>query len=328
MDKPTTTTLTQEEHPPTTDRVAAFGPASLSNLGPGFDTLGLCLSGLGDVVEAWLTETPGIQVVLGEGTVDVQTPTDPAKNTAARAASVVLAKAEVSQGLVLRIRKGIPLGSGIGGSAASATAGAWAANEALGRPFRKEGLVQAVLEGEALASGGSLHGDNALPSLFGGLVLTSPVDPAEFRRIPLPRALPIALVLPRIEILTSEARALLPAEVPFHHAIHNAADLAFVLDAFRSGDWATVGRHMMQDRLVEPVRARLVPCYDAIRHAACEAEAYGCALTGSGPAMFAIAEDADTAGQVLGAMQAACRAAGIEAGGCVTEADAEGVYVL
>ena len=105
MDKPTaTTTLTREEHPPTTDRVAVFGPASLSNLGPGFDTLGLCLSGLGDVVEAWLTDEPGVQVVIGEGTVEAPTPTDPAKNTAARAASVVLAQAEASQGLVLCIR--------------------------------------------------------------------------------------------------------------------------------------------------------------------------------------------------------------------------------
>ena len=320
--------VTPAAQSPDTNRVAVFGPASLSNLGPGFDTLGLCLSGLGDVVEAWLADAPGVQVVLGEGTVEASVPTDPANNTAARAASVVLAQAEASQGLVLRIRKGIPLGSGIGGSAASATAGAWAANEALGRPFCKEDLVRAVLEGEAIASGGSLHGDNALPSLFGGLVLTSPVDPAEYRRIPLPRAFPIALVLPRIEILTSEARALLPADVPFRHAIHNAADLAFMLDAFRCGDWATVGQHMMQDRLVEPVRARLVPCYDAIREAALDAGAYGCALTGSGPAMFAIAEEAAAAGQVLAAMQAACHAAGIEAEGCITEADSKGVYVL
>ncbi len=328
VNKPTaTTTSTQEEKPPTPDRVAVFGPASLSNLGPGFDTLGLCLSGLGDVVEAWLTDEPGVQVVIGEGTVEAPTPTDPAKNTAARAASVVLAQAEASQGLVLCIRKGIALGSGIGGSAASAAAGAWAANEVLGHPFRKEELVRAVLEGEAVASG-SLHGDNALPALFGGLVLTSPADPAHYRRIPLPRALPIALVLPHIEILTLEARALLPAQVPFRHAIDNAADLAFMLDAFRSGDWATVGRHMMRDRLVEPVRARLVSCYDALRNAALDAGAYGCALTGSGPALFAITDDAGTAAQVLAAMQAACCAAGIEADGYVTEADAEGVRVL
>ncbi len=324
MDEQTTYTLTREELAPITERVAVFGPASLSNLGPGFDTMGLCIKGFGDVVEAWLTEAPGVQVRQEPGTVDVSVPVDPEKNTAARAASEVLKQAAATQGLVLCIRKGIPLGSGIGGSAASAVAGAWAANELLGRPFSKEDLVEAVLEGEALASGGSLHGDNVLPALFGGLVLTSPTRPADYRRIVLPRALPLALVLPRIEILTAQARAILPESVPFRQAIHNAADLAFMIDAFHQGDWASVGRHMMCDRLVEPVRAGLVPCYEAVRTAAVEAGACGCALTGSGPAMFAIAETEAGAEAALTAMLAACHAAGIEATGLVTEADAEG----
>jgi len=239
----------------------------------------------------------------------------------------VLEQAAARQGIVLCIRKGIPLGSGIGGSAASAVAGAWAANVLLGRPFGKQALVEAVLEGEAAASG-SRHGDNVLPALFGGLVLTSPTDPADYRRVALPRALPIALLLPRIEILTAQARAMLPASVPFRQAIHNAADLAFMVDAFHQGDWVTVGRHMMRDRLVEPVRAALVPCYEAVREAAVEAGACGCALTGSGPAMFAIAETPAEAEQALAAMRAACHAAGIEANGLVTKADAEGVRVV
>jgi homoserine kinase len=203
-------------------------------------------------------------------------------------------------------------------------AGAWAANLLLGQPFGKDELVDAVLEGEGVASG-SLHGDNVLPALFGGLVLTSPTDPAHYRRVVLPRALPVALIMPRIEILTQEARSILPDAVPFRNAVHNAADLAFMLDAFREGDWATVGRHMMRDRLVEPVRATLVPCYEAVRRAALDAGAWGCALTGSGPAMFAVAETPARAEQVLAAMQDACRQAGVEAGGLVTEADAEGV---
>jgi len=317
-------TLTREEHRPASETVAVFGPASLSNLGPGFDTLGLCIRGMGDVVDAWLVDTPGIQVLPGEGLVDASIPADPAKNTAARAAAVVLEQAGATEGLILRLRKGIPLGSGIGGSAASAVAGAWATNLLLGQPFSKAELVHAVLEGEGVASG-SLHGDNVLPALFGGLVLTSPTDPADYRRVSLPRAMPLALVLPRIEILTQEARAILPDAVPFCHAVYNAADLAFMLDAFREGDWATVGRHMMRDRLVEPVRASLVPCYEAVRRAALEAGAWGCALTGSGPAMFAVVETPAQAAQVLAAMQAACRKTGVDADGFVTEADADGV---
>ena len=325
MDEQTTTyALTREDFLPGTGRITVFGPASLSNLGPGFDTMGLCIKGLGDVVEAWLTDTPGVRITLGEGTETVPVPTDPMKNTAARAASVVLKQAATGQGLVLCIRKGIPLGSGVGGSAASAVAGAWAANMLLGLPFEKEDLVEAVLDGEAVASG-SRHGDNVLPALFGGLVLTSPTDPAMYRRITLPRALPLAIIIPRIEILTAQARAMLPASVPFRKAIHNAADLAFMVDAFRQGDWRTVGRFMMRDRLVEPVRAGLVPCYEAVRTAAVEVGACGCALTGSGPAMFAVAETRGDAEQALAAMLDACRGAGIEAVGLVTEADAQGV---
>lgn len=312
---------------PSSDRVAVLGPASLSNLGPGFDTLGLCISGVGDVVEAWLTEAPGVQVVIGKGKVDAPIPTDPARNTAARAAASVMEKAKASKGVVLRIQKGIPLGSGIGGSAASAVAGAWAANVLLDHPFTKEALVEAVLDGETVASGAA-HGDNVLPALLGGLVLTSPADPKDYRRIELPRAMPIAVLLPHIKILTHEARAILPNKVPFKHAVHNASDLAFLLEAFRVGDWATVGRYMMRDRLVEPVRARLVPCYEAVRAAALEAGAYGCALTGSGPALFAVTETANGAAEVFAAMHAACLKTGIEADGGVTETDLDGVRVL
>ncbi len=323
----TTYGATREEETPITEPITVFGPASLSNLGPGFDALGLCLANVGDYVDAWLTATPGVRVLQGKGAIAADTPADPAKNTAARAASLVLRQADAAQGIVLRIRKGIALGSGIGGSAASAVAGAWAANALLGTPFGKDDLVEAVLAGEAVASG-CRHGDNVLPALFGGLVLVSPTDPARYRRLALPRALPLAVVLPGIEILTQQARSLLPAQVPLRDAVGNAADLAFLLDAFRAGDWAAVGRQVMQDRLVEPVRARLVPCYEAIRQAALSAGAHGCALTGSGPAMFAVAETPGEAAQALEAMQNACRHAGLDAGGFTTEAGLEGVRLV
>ncbi|MFQ5569424.1 MAG: homoserine kinase [Rhodothermales bacterium] len=317
----------KEATSPSSETVRIWGPASLSNLGPGFDTLGLCLRGPGDIVEAWLTEAPGVVVVTGEGSVNVSVPTDPTRNTAAWAASVVMEQAAATSGITLCIRKGIPLGSGIGGSAASAVAGAWAANALLGYPFLKEALVEAVLGGEKLASG-TRHGDNVLPALFGGLILVSPTEPSTYRRIVLPRPLSVAVILPRIEIFTGQARALLPGEVSFHDAIQNAADLAFMLEAFRQGDWEAAGRHMMTDRLVEPVRAALVPCYDAVREAALGAGAYGCALSGSGPALFAITETQALAEKVREAMLAACRRDGIEAKGLVTEVDPDGVRTL
>lgn len=306
-----------------TETIRVFGPASISNLGPGFDALGLCIDGIGDVVEVRYVEEPAVSIesISGDGGL---LPRDPLKNTASAAARLVMEKAGAAGGLVMRIEKRVPFGSGIGGSASSAVAGAWAANLALGRPFEKEDLVHAVLGGEELASG-SQHGDNVLPALFGGLVLVSSSKPDRYRRIAITRPLHIAVLAPSVQILTKTAREILPERVALHDAAHNASELGFLIDAFRSGDWAEVGRCIMQDRLVEPVRASLLPCYEAARSAALEAGAYGCALTGSGPAMFAPAATSEQAQVVLDAMIEACRRVEIAASGFVTKADDQGV---
>ena len=281
--------------------VKVFAPASLSNLGPGFDTVGLAFEGPGDTIIARLTRSPGIVIESA-----VRLPTEPELNTAGCAALVVLQQAKSDHGLHLTIQKGIPLGSGVGGSAASAAAGAWAANLLLGRPFSKEDLVEAVLEGESVASGGIRHGDNALPALFGGLILTSPVSPGDYRRITLRRAMHLVVLLPSLRILTKAAREALPTQVGFRDYVHNASDLAFMLHALLAGDWARLGPYLMRDRLVEPVRARQVSAYSAIREAALNAGAYAAALTGSGPAMFAVAPDAGGAEVIKTAMIGAC----------------------
>ncbi len=319
--KKTTLTTERLREAERTVQVEVSGPASISNLGPGFDALGLCIDGCGDVLRAEWSETPGMTIAHVS---DARIPTQPEKNTAAVAAKQVLALAGETRGLRLEIEKGIPLGSGIGGSAASAVAGAWAANVLLGTPFTRAELVPAVLAGEAIASG-SIHGDNVLPALFGGVVLVSSGTPMQYRQIPVPEDLPLAILLPEVEVLTSAARAILPVQVPFKDAVHNAASLAFLLEAFRNGQWEDVGYWIMQDRLVEPVRAQRVPCYEAVRQAALEAGAYGCALTGSGPAMFAVAEDAVACGTVLETMLHASGTAGISATGWVARINAEGV---
>ena len=289
--------------------IRVFGPASLSNLGPGFDAVGLCIDGFGDYIEARLCDEPGVHISMVTGD-DGMVPVDAAENTASVAAEVVARHAAVSFGIELNIEKHVPFGSGIGGSAASAVAGAWAANVLLGEPFSREGLITAVLEGEAVASG-ARHGDNVLPALLGGLVLVSSSDPTRFRQIAIGRPLVLSVVVPDVRVLTKEAREMLPARVSLRDAVHNASELAFLLDAYRSGDWVTVGQCIMADRLVEPVRSTLVPCYGAIKEAALGAGALGCALTGSGPAMFAIVEHHDKADRVTAAMEAACSANGI-----------------
>lgn len=306
--------------------VQVVGPASLSNLGPGFDALGLALAGIGDVVAVRQRELAGVEIVAVDGEGD-NLPWDATKNTAAVAAAAVLKQADAAFGLEMRIHKGIRPGSGIGSSAASAVSGAWAANVALGQPFSKPEVIQAILAGEVLASG-SEHGDNILPALFGELVLVSSSDVYQYRCLPLPKALPIALILPEVQVLTKAAREMLPQHVGLRDAIHNASSLAFMIAAFQAGDWEGVGRFMMQDRLVEPVRATLVPCYATIKAAALEAGALGCALSGSGPAMFAIAETEAQAKAITQAMLEASCATGVGAQGRATVADRLGARVL
>lgn len=305
--------------------VEAFGPASLSNLGPGFDAIGLAIEGVGDVVEAQWSEPSGVVVDVIEGAEGLSL--EPERNTAAVAARAVLSRLGSERGVRLRICKGIRPGSGVGSSAASAVAGAWAVNVLHGTPLSKDELVEAVLTGEQVASG-TRHGDNVLPALFGGLVIVSATEPERYRRLTLPRPLPIALLQPDVQVLTKAARAMLPEQVPLRDAVHNASVLAFLIDAFHAGDWETVGRCIMQDRLIEPVRAKLLPCYDAVREAALEAGAYGCAISGSGPALFALAETDDACAGVLKAMREACRCTGIAAHGRITHACARGVHTL
>ena len=303
--------------------VHAFGPASLSNLGPGFDTLGLCLEGIGDTVSAWRVPGAGLTLrVVGADAGAIST--DPQENTAGVAALETMQRAGIDGGVVLVIRKGFSPGSGIGSSAASAVAAAWAVNLLAGEPLPKPALVEAVLAGEAVASG-ARHGDNVLPALFGGLVLVSSQDPTVYRPVPCPDDLRVAIVFPEMEVLTRQARAMLPVTVPLRVAVDQASALGFMIDAFRSGDWAAVGRWMMQDGLAEPVRAAMVPCYRQIKAAALEAGAYGCAMTGSGPAMFAISDCDVTARHILDAMIDACSRAGVRAKGHLSRINLHGV---
>ena len=304
-------------------KASAFGPASMSNLGPGFDTLGLCIKGFGDKVTATLRERSGVTV---ESSIPL--PTGTMKNTAARAAFRVLEAVKSKRGVHLEIEKGIPLGSGIGGSAASAAAGAWATNAVLGMPLKKKALVDAVLDGESAASGGVYHGDNALPALFGGLVLTSPTNPSDYRLLDLDNSLFIALLVPQITVLTSEARGILPKKVPFRTAVENAGSLAFMLHALITGDYDRVADYMVRDRLAEPARGALLPFYDDVRASCAEIGARACAITGSGPAMFALSRTKEGACAAARTMVAAAARAGIHARGEVTVPDTQGVRTL
>ncbi len=305
------------------EAVSAWAPASLSNLGPGFDSLGVAITGLGDRVTVRRTRAQTSVTVEGEGS---RLPTDPRLNTASVAAMKVIELSGHDVGVEVSIQKGIPFGSGLGGSAASAAAGAVATNAVLGDPIDRAGLVAATLAGESVASG-SLHGDNAIPALVGGVVLVDAVEPTRYRKLDGKVPLRFAIVVPEIHVETSLARRMLATEVPLQGAVRNASSLAWLVEAIREGDLDVLGEMVMRDTLVEPVRAALIPCYDIIKNAALAAGAPGCGLSGSGPAIFALCRSPKESVRILGAMTKACEEAGF---GCLSleaEVDQRGTFL-
>jgi len=289
-------------------RVRVFAPATVSNLGPGFDVLGLALHRPGDVVEVEVSDRPGVELagVAGEGGA---LPRDAARNAASVAAAEVLRRAAAqggAAGLRLWLEKGMPLSSGLGSSGASAAAGAVAANEALGRPLAEDALVQCAMSGER-ASCGAAHADNVAPSVLGGIVLIRSYDPLDLVRLPVPDGLFVAVVHPHCEVSTSEARARLAGRAfALPDIVANAGNLGAFVAALFQGDLALIGR-TIADRIVEPVRAGMIPAYTEVRSAALDAGALGCAISGSGPSMFALCDNGDTAARTALAMRRAFR---------------------
>jgi homoserine kinase len=291
--------------------VKVFAPASIANLGPGFDALGVALEGLGDVVQARRTERPGIALVEMTGEKE-NIPTDPAKNCAGRAAESVLkqlkGKAAKEAGLEMKLHKGLPQGSGLGSSAASAVGGAVAAHLLFGSALGSNTLLEAALEGEVLASG-SRHADNLAASLLGGFTIVRSHAPLDVIRLELPSAMRFVVVLPGMEIETRFARSVLPEMISLKDAKSNWANTAALVAAVAHGNLADFGR-AVDDQVVEPVRSKLIPGFADVKRAALEAGAHGCSISGAGPALFAVA-NSDTAERVALAMHAAFQRHGL-----------------
>lgn len=300
--------------------VTATAPATVANLGPGFDLLGLALSGLGDLVTARLTPGAGVSVARIEGDGG-RLPQEPAENTAAIAARATLARAGVSAGVELELVKGLPIGSGLGSSAASAAAAAFAVNELIGGPLRKVDLVEPCLEAEAVVSG--RHADNVAPALLGGLVMVRGTDPLDLVRLPVPEGLLVVVVTPAFELATRRAREVLPESVPLGSSIRSSANLGTFVAACFSGDLGLLGR-ALSDEIVTPARAPLIPGCREVMSAAARAGALGSSISGAGPSIFALCHSPATAARVAQAMVAAFKRAGLEATHVVSPADCPG----
>jgi homoserine kinase len=301
----------------------ASAPASIGNVGVGFDILGQAFDAARDIVTAVRDEKPGVRLMQVSGLLN-SLPNTPEANTALAAARAVLLAAGSPCGLRLSIVKGVPLAAGMGGSAASAVAGAAAANALLGDPFSLEQLLPFALEGERVASDPP-HWDNVMASLFGGLVLAAREDPPFVQRLPAPKGVVAVLLHPAAAVETRMARSILAPQVPLRVAVEHSRRVAAFVAGCATDDLELV-RAGLEDLLVEPQREHLLPALPGVKAAALAAGALGASFSGSGPSVFAWAIESH-AGAVERAMATAFAAAGMNARSYRAPIASEGVRI-
>jgi homoserine kinase len=289
-------------------RAEAFAPATMANLGVGFDILGMALEGPGDVISVECRDEPGAMIISIIGD-NGELPTAPDKNVATIAANALLKAVGADFGVAIRLKKGLPLASGLGSSAASSVAAAVAVNALLGEPYTCEELLPFTLEGEAAVSG--YHADNVAPCLLGGITLTNGIEIHAIRKLPVPANLYLALVSPDVAVATAEARAVLPKMVALATMVHQTGVVAELVDALYRGDIERLAHAMESDKVVEPARAHLMPYLHEVRFAAKRAGALALVISGAGPTLCAVCDDAAVAKRVAEAMQAIYDNAGI-----------------
>lgn len=305
----------------------AFAPATVANVAVGFDVLGFALEGVGDRVCVKVDEGTSDPVAVESITgVVTDLPTDPQRNTAAVAVGKMLEALDLEFGVRVAIDKGIPLGSGMGGSAASAVGAVVAANALLGEPLPVAELLPFALEGEASASGAP-HADNAAPCLFGGMTAVVATDPLRIVEIPIPAGLACVLIRPELRIDTRDARAALGADVPLGSWVAQSMRLTGFLVGCHRGDVDLVGQSM-EDLIAGPQRATAITGFDAAREAALAAGALGFAIAGSGPSVFAWVRSIDDASVVESAVRRAFNSHRVPAQSWVSRLGCAGAHLV
>jgi homoserine kinase len=303
----------------------AFAPATVANLGVGFDILGLALREPGDIVRVERMAEPGVVITHVEGDRGLL-PRDPLKNTAGIAANSVLKTIGVSEGVSISLYKHLPLASGLGSSAASAVAAAVAVNALFGEPLSRTELLPACLDGEAAVSG--YHADNVAPCLFGGITLVTGTSADQIVPLPVPEDIYLALVTPDVPVPTAEARAVLPRQISLQDMVAQTAAVARLVDAIHRGDVHTMAEAMEQDRVVESARSHLMPMLREVREAAKNSGALSLVISGAGPTLCAVCDHEETASTVAQAMKSVYDKGGIASVVRSTQIAAEGARIL
>jgi homoserine kinase len=305
--------------------IRAFAPATVANVCCGFDILGFAVDNPGDEVKLTLRNDQLVQVVSIEGDGG-KLPREAEKNTASVAILSFLNAIGSKQGVDIELKKKLPLGSGMGSSAASGVAALVAINELLGNPLTREQLVPHAMEAERIACG-SAHADNVAPSLLGGFVLVREYQPLDVIKVDATDELYCSLIHPHLELKTEDSRKVLRHSISLKDTITQSSNVAGLMIGLTKPDYGLIGRSL-KDVIAEPIRAAFIPGFEAMRKVAIDAGALGFGISGSGPTVFALSETKQKATAVAEAIKIEFTKRLLNSDVFVSKVNQRGAYVI
>lgn len=306
--------------------VKVFAPATVANVVCGFDVLGFAVNEPGDEVVMRLVDEPGVRLLSISGD-EGRLPLDSHKNTVSASVQHYLNHLDRSDiGVAIELYKKMPIGSGLGSSSASTVAGLFAINQLMGNIMTAKELVPFAMKGEELACGFG-HADNVAPALMGGFVLVRSYEPLDLIALPTPEDLFAAIVYPHVNVPTKDARQMMPSKVLLKDAVTQWGNVAGLVSGLFLNDLDLVGRSM-RDVLIEPVRSILIPDFEVLRKLAMQNGAVGFGISGSGPSVFSLTKDMETARKITDAQQKHLTKLNIKSNAYVSSVNAEGPKVM
>lgn len=311
---------------PELDEVAVFAPATVANVVCAFDVLGFALDEPGDEIFMRKCQSPGVRITKITGD-DGRLPLATEKNTAGACVQQLLAYlGREDLGIEIELHKKMPIGSGLGSSAASTVGGLFAINELLGRPLTRMELLPFAIKGEELACGHG-HADNVAPALLGGFTLIRSYEPLDVVKLPIPSQLYCSVIFPHVDVPTRAAREMIRAKVALKDAAIQWGNIAGLISGLFMDDYDLIGRSMT-DVLIEPTRSILIPEFQEMRNIAKSLGAISFGISGSGPSVFAFAENQAKAKEVTQRIQHHLDSHGVGSNGYVSKVNQSGPKVL
>jgi len=306
--------------------IKVFAPATVANVVCGYDVLGFAVNQPGDEVIMSLTEGKGINISKITGD-DGKLPLNPAKNTVSASVQHYLNHiGKPDLGVDIELHKKMPIGSGLGSSSASTVAGLFAINSLMGNLLTNKELVPFAMKGEELACGYG-HADNVAPALMGGFVLIRSYQPLDIISLPFPEEMHAAIVYPEVDVPTKDARQMIRSKVLLKDAVTQWGNVAGLVSGLFMKDYDLIGRSMT-DILVEPTRSILIPDFYKLRTIAMKAGAVGFGISGSGPSVFALTKDVDTANKITEKLKQHLQSISINSLSFVSEVNKKGPIIL